>query len=101
VRGELDLLVLPLRGAVLARDETHAVHPPEIPVDERVTRLGLVVGVVGECKVPLRVLVPGVGLQKGVLVGGLGLRVAPVALDDVLMRVDSFRAWATAGLFTE
>src|SRR5919201_159960 len=48
VRGQLDLLVAPLGGTVVAGDETHAMHPSEIPVHEGVARLGLVRGSRGE-----------------------------------------------------
>lgn len=44
VGRQLDLLVAPLGGAVDARDERRAVHPTEVTVDERVTRLRLLVG---------------------------------------------------------
>ena len=34
VRREFDLLVTPLGGAVVARDDAHAVHAPEVAVHE-------------------------------------------------------------------
>ena len=43
VRGELDLLVAPLRGPVHAGDQSGAVDPAEVAVHERVAGLGLVV----------------------------------------------------------
>ena len=88
VGGQLDRLVAPLGGAVLAGDQPHAVHAAEVAVDERVPRLGLVVGAVGEPEVPLGVLVPGVGLEERVLVVGARLDVAPVAVEHVLAGVD-------------
>jgi hypothetical protein len=55
---ELDVLVAPLGGAVLAGDEPHPMDPLEVAVDEAVARLGLVAGAVGQPEVPLGVLVP-------------------------------------------
>ena len=75
VGGQFDRLVPPLGGPVHAGDEAGAVHPPEVAVDERVARLRLVVGPVGEAEVPRRVLVPRVGLEERVLrVGGRAAR---------------------------
>ena len=59
VRGELDLLVPPLRRPVHARDQTGPVDPAEIAVHECVARLGLVVRALGQAEVPLRVVLPG------------------------------------------
>ena len=42
VGGELDLLVVPLCGPVLARDQTHPVNAPEVAVDEAVAGFRLV-----------------------------------------------------------
>jgi hypothetical protein len=39
MRGQLDLLVPPLRRAVLAGDQPHPVKPPEVAVDEGVPGL--------------------------------------------------------------
>jgi hypothetical protein len=60
----------------------------EVAVDEGVPSLGLVAGAVGEGQVPVGVLLPGMGLQEGVLVVGAGLDVAPAALEHVLAGVD-------------
>src|SRR4029453_16707719 len=84
VGGELDLLVAPLGGPALAGGPRHAVEAAEVAVDKGVPGLGLVGGAVGEGQVPLGVLLPGVGLQVGVLVVGAGLDVAPDALEHVL-----------------
>ena len=53
VRGEFHVLVPPLRGAVLARDQPAPVHAVEVAVHERVPRLGLVARTFGESEVPL------------------------------------------------
>jgi hypothetical protein len=53
VGGELDLLVPPLGGPVLAGDDAHAVQPAQVAVDERVPGLGLILGTVGEPEMPL------------------------------------------------
>ena len=58
VGGELDLLVAPLRGPVVAGDQAGAMHAAQVAVDERVAGLGLVGGALGEPQVPGRVLVP-------------------------------------------
>src|SRR5580658_8837001 len=88
VGGELDLLVPPLGRPVHAGDDAHAVDAPEVPVDERVPGLGLVSGTVGKPEMPSGVLVPGMTLQEGVLIAGLGLDLAPVAVEHVLAAVD-------------
>ena len=85
VRRQLDLLVPPLRGPVDARDEAAAVDPAEVAVDERVAGLGLVVGALGQPEVPRAVVLPRVLLEVGVLRLGVGLHVAPVAVEDVLL----------------
>ena len=48
VGGQLDLLVAPLGGPVLAGDQAHAVEAAEVAVDEGVPSLGLVAGAIGE-----------------------------------------------------
>ena len=71
--GELDLLVPPLRGAVDAGDEARPVDPRQVPEDERVPGLGLVVRALGQPEVPGGVLLPGVPLEVGVLLLRPGL----------------------------
>ena len=88
MRGQLDLLVPPLGGAVVAGDQAHAVQPPEVAVHERVARLRLVVRPLGEPEVPGGVLLPGVLLEERVLLLGAGLHGVPLALEDVLLGVD-------------
>src|SRR4030095_16094922 len=88
VGGELDLLVAPFGGPVLAGDQAHAVQAAEVAIHEGVPGLGLVAGAVGGGQVPPGVLLPGVGLQVGVLVLGARLDVAPDALEHVLAGVD-------------
>src|SRR4029079_16456158 len=86
--GELDGLMAPLRCAVDAGDERRPMDALEVPEDERVAGLGLVAGAVGQAQVPPGVLVPGVGLQEGVLVVGGRGDFAPVAVEHVLAGVD-------------
>ena len=100
VRGKLDLLVPPLRGAVDARDQAGPVHPAEVAVDERVAGLGLVVGADCQAEVPGRVVGPGMPLQEGVLRVGGRLHFAPVAVEDVLPGLDQLAALRDASLFT-
>src|SRR5436309_349731 len=57
VGGAFDLLVLPLRRAVEARDHAHAVEAGEVTEHEGVARLRLVGRTVGEGEVPGGVLV--------------------------------------------
>ena len=68
--------------------QTRAVDPPEVAVAEAVSRLGLFPGSFGEAEVPLAILVPGVGLKERVLGVRAGLRVPPVAVQNVLASVD-------------
>ena len=94
VRGELDLLVLPLARTVLARDQARSMHATEIAEDEGIATLGLVRCSVRQAEVPGRVVGPSVRLEERVLPVGGGLRVAPVAPDDVLpprMSCSAFR----------
>jgi hypothetical protein len=63
--GELDLLVAPFGGPVLAGDQAHAVEAAEVPVDKGVAGLGLVGGAVGEGQMPLGVLLPGMRPRAG------------------------------------
>lgn len=98
---QLDLLVTPLGGAVLAGDETHAVQSAEVAKDERVPGLSLVIRAIGETEMPAGVVVPGVLLQVLVLLAGARLDLAPVAGQDVLALVDELPAKVTASGFTE
>jgi len=88
VGGDLDVLVPPFGGAVDAGDQPGPVDTAEIPVDERVPRLGLVLGAVRQPEVPGRVVVPAVRLEIGILRGGVGLDVTPVTVQYVLLGVD-------------
>ena len=88
VRGELDLLVPPLRGAVLGGDQTGAMQAAKVAEDERVAGLRLVARAFGEPEMPLAVLVPRVALEERVLVGRARLDVTPVALQHVLATLD-------------
>src|ERR1022692_510192 len=85
---ELNLLVAPLRGPVLACDQAHAMDAAKVPVDERIPCLGLIGGTIGQAEMPRCVLVPRVRLQEGVLIVGLGLAGPPVAVEHVLACVD-------------
>ena len=85
VRGELDLLVAPFGRTEVAGDDPGSMDPAQVPEHERVARLGLVVGALGEAEVPVGVLVPRVRPQEAVLVigGGLGLAAA-IAISRLL-----------------
>src|SRR5437588_4290728 len=84
---ELDLLVAPL-SPEMARDDARPMHSPEIAEHECVPSLGLVCRPIGQTKVPCRVVIPCLFLEEAVLIGRCRLRVAPVADQDVLPRVD-------------
>ena len=86
--GELDLLVPPLRGPILAGDQAHPMDATEVPVDEGVPGLGVVAGSVCQPEVPFGIVVPRMRLQEGVLVLGARLNVAPCALEHVLVSLD-------------
>src|SRR4051794_6355677 len=88
VRGNLDLLVSPFRSSVDAGDQAGPMHPAEVAVHERVSRLRLVVRALGQAEVPGGVLVPRVTFEKGVTRVRVGLHLAPVAVQDVLLRLD-------------
>jgi hypothetical protein len=88
VSGELDLLVSPLGCPVLTSDQAHPVDATKVPVDECVSRLGVVVRTVGEPQMPCGVVIPRVRLQEGVLVLSARLDFSPHALEHVLVCVD-------------
>ena len=85
---KLHLLVPPLRGPVVAGDQTHPVHTAEIAVDERVARFGLLVRALGKAEMPRGVLLPGVGFQERVLFPCTRLPVLPARAEHELPRVD-------------
>jgi AcrR family transcriptional regulator len=74
---ELDLLVPPLRGPVVAGDQPHAVQTAEVAVDKRVARLRLLGRALGKAEMPGGVLLPGVRLQERVLLPCPRLDVLP------------------------
>ena len=78
MRGQLDRLVPPFGGAVVAGDDAHAVQAPEVAVDEGVAALRVLRGALGQAQVPGGVLVPGVLLEERVLVRGARRGLAPV-----------------------
>jgi hypothetical protein len=85
---ELDRLVSPLGGAIVAGDQPRTMDTPEVPEHERVPRLGVLVGAVGEPEKPPPVRLPFVGVQVGILGGSRGLDLAPLAAQDVLAGAD-------------
>jgi two-component system OmpR family sensor kinase len=88
VRGELDLLVPPLGGAVMAGDQAHPVESLEIAVDKRVASLGLVGRALSQAEMPGGIVVPGVGFQERVLLPCTRLHVLPARPQHVPARVD-------------
>ena len=87
---ELDLLVAPLGCPVVAGDQPHSMHAAEVAVHERVPGLRLLGGAFGEAEVPGGVFLPGVGLEKRVLLACARLDVLPAEAKDVLACVDQF-----------
>jgi hypothetical protein len=88
VGGQLDLLVAPFSGSVVARDDPGAVDAPEVAKYKRVTLLGLVGRAVRQTEMPLSVLLPRVRFQEGVLVVGVRLNVRLLAFEDVVRGVN-------------
>ncbi len=84
----LDLLVSPLGGPVLAREQATPVESTEVTVGERVPGFGLLRRIVSESQKPFAVLMPRVRLEEGVLVLGARLDVSPRAVEDVLVSID-------------
>src|SRR5687768_7952832 len=97
---ELDLLVTPLGCTVLTGDQSASVEAPEVAVDERVPRLRLIGRALGETEEPLRVVIPGVRLEVGILVVRPRLHRPPFAVQDVLAGIDELPGRATAARFT-
>ena len=85
---EFDLFVPPLGRSVMASDQAGAVEAAEITVDEGVSSFRLLRGPFRETEMPLTIFILGVRLQKCVLVAGVRLDVAPVAVEDVLATLD-------------
>jgi hypothetical protein len=96
VGGQLDLLVAPFGGPVLAGDQAHAVEAAEVAVDEGVAGLGVVAGPVGEGQVPVGVLLPGVGLQEAFSSSALGWTSVQTLFSTYWRASMSWRARATA-----
>ena len=88
MRRKLDLLVTPLGRAEMARDDARPMHSPEIAEHKCVAGLRLVRGASRQPEVPQRKLIPSVRPEKLVLVCGCRLHIAPLAVQDVLPRVD-------------
>ncbi len=84
--GELHFLVAPFGRAISTGDETHPVQTAEVAVDEGISAFGPLGGPDREPEMPFCVLVPGVTIEKRVLVVGSWLRVAPFAAKDIVMR---------------
>ena len=70
--SKLNVLVLPLGGAKLTRDEAHPMDPVEVSVDECVPGFGVVVGAVSETQIPVAIFLPRVFLEEGVF--GISVR---------------------------
>ena len=64
------------------------MNAAKVAVDKGVSGLRLVRSAFRQAEVPLAVLLPRVVLQECVFVGGAGLDVAPVAIEDVLASGD-------------
>jgi hypothetical protein len=98
VCGAHNLGVLPLGGPVVAGDQAHAVQAPEVAEHEGVAGLRLLRRTVGEGEVPAGVLLPPVGLEKGVLLRGAGLDIGPAAAHPVPASVDQLASLGDARL---
>src|SRR5688500_7725515 len=63
----------------------------EVTVDERVPRLRLIGRILGQAEEPLRVVIPRMGLEVGVLIVRARLHRPPFAVQDVLVGIDELR----------
>ena len=88
VGSELDVLLAPLRGSVVAGDDPHPMDARVVAEDEGVAALDVFVCAVGEAEMPVAVLVPGVGLEVTSAVGGGWLDVSSAASEDAAADVD-------------
>ena len=88
VGGELDRLVAPFGRPEVAGDDPGPVHAFEVADHERVAALGLIGRAIGQADMPRGVVVPRMPGEVGVLVFGARLGLAPVAVEDVLARLD-------------
>jgi hypothetical protein len=84
---QFNVLVAPLGRPELTGDQAYAMDAAEVPVDEAISRLGLVGRTVGESEVPFSIFIPGMRSQEDVLVLGARLTLTPVAIEDVLASV--------------
>src|SRR6185437_8683230 len=98
VGGLLDRLVAPLGGTEEDGDDPGPMDAPEVAEDERVARLRVVRGTLGEPEVPGAVLGPVMRLQEAVLVDGSRLALAPVAPEHVPPRLDELAGVIQASL---
>jgi hypothetical protein len=64
IGSALDRLVPPLGCPVQARNDAYAMQAAEVPVDERVLRLGVIGRPLGQPEMPSRVLLPGGAIVK-------------------------------------
>ena len=88
MRGELDVLVVILGGAEMARDDARAVEALEVAEHEPVARLRLVILALRQAEMSRPIFVPRMAFEERVLVIRPWLGLAPIALRDVATRVD-------------
>ena len=94
--GELDLLVAPFGGPVLAGDQAHTVEAAEVAILEGALGLGLVAGAVGEGQVPEGVLLQEWASRKAFSSSALGWTSLQTLLSTYWRASMSWRARATA-----
>jgi hypothetical protein len=97
VGSELHFFVSPLGSAIAAGDEPHPVETAEVAVDEGISAFGLIGRPDREPEVPLRIVLPGVTIEEGVLVVRCRLCVAPFAAKDVVAGRDQLLCLADPG----
>jgi hypothetical protein len=84
VGGEFDLLVSPLRSAIVASDDPGSMQASKVAIHECISAFRFVSRAFRESEMPLSILVPRMGIEEGVLRGSARLHVPPVTVEDVL-----------------
>jgi hypothetical protein len=88
VRRELYILVSPFRRPVLTRNQSGSMNSPEVAVYKGVASFCLIGRAVGKRQMPFGIFAPWMRLQERIFVVRSRLGVAPIAVENILVRVD-------------